>query len=263
MKTLKTLGKIFIPIILFCSCGSGEQRSDEGVEENSEVEYIDTLSIQPGSKPIDSTEYGECSCPFQIKDESFSKPEMRISFNGTDLAFCGPVEFKVSDTMVIFTALQIWDCWRKTTVLEYNRPGWTLRLQKVGDRNMEIVEMIDLPRGEGWTYKPTSIFEAYLVSEDEYGIYSFTTPQIILNTSNWTDLNWKEVSEKWESVKSGGQPLSALMLDQLFLWAGSQSVDGALAFIDARNYPHASEASGRYEVLLQIWETLNPPGLNP
>ena len=128
---------------------------------------------------------------------------------------------------------------------------------------MEIVEMIDLPRGEGWTYKPTSIFEAYLVSEDEYGIYSFTTPQIVLNTSNWTDLNWKEVSEKWESVKSGGQPLSALMLDQLFLWAGSQSVDGALAFIDARNYPHASEASGRYEVLLQIWETLNPPGLNP
>jgi hypothetical protein len=253
----KSLGS-FLILILF-ACG-GEDKpptpaepQQSPIQANQESGSSDSNSVKynnPGS------EAGPCNCGFEHNGLTFDQPAIRLQYYGTDLALCGPVSLQASDTLVYFEALRIWDCWRNTVVLDYARENWSIKASVYGGRTVELIELLRLPAGDNWSYREVPIFKAFLVPEQEYGIYSFTAPQVLLSPQYVSVKDYTGLAAEWEAEKDDpNSQTSKELIDKLFLWGISGEEIGRKAFLEIKEFPKASGMDQHYAMLLSIFDS--------
>ncbi len=248
---LKSPGKLLILAIFLFACNSSEEES-ETLTPGVDVQVIEpTATVE---KPVSTdAELVPCSCEFNYGDSTYREPVMRAFYNGSDLAFCGPTTYTSGDTIAIFEGFQLVDCWREKVVIDYNRPNWTVMTKRVSDISVEMLEYYNLPAGQSFANKSMTIFQAFIVMEPEYGIYSFMQTKCIVDPNSISDNDWSSLPAlRDEQSGATGKGLTAETIQKFFLWAVKDPENGRSPFVSLKEYKMAAGAIEEFNSLLSI-----------
>ena len=104
-----------------------------------------------------------CGCASSVKES----PVLRVEFsNGQKISVCGFLDKKISDTMVLMSEFNIFNCETGESLAEYRAKQYC----RISFENgiLSIVELKYLPAGENWNWKPVPVgLEQFFVKDNK------------------------------------------------------------------------------------------------
>lgn len=103
----------------------------------------------------------ECGCFNGIGSSEADKPSLVAEFsNGVSVSVCGYERERISDTEVVISEFNIFDCKTGKSLLEYSAVH-TCNV-KLAEGKLYITELEDLPAGENWKWESIPMMQEYL-----------------------------------------------------------------------------------------------------
>ncbi|WP_167605429.1 M56 family metallopeptidase [Maribellus sediminis] len=112
-------------------------------------------------KTSNDDEQEECGCYSGIGSSETDKPSMVVEFsNRVSVSVCGFEKEKISDTEVVVSEFNVFDCKTGKSLLEYGAVN-TCNV-KFADGKLYITELEYLPAGENWKWESIPMMQEYL-----------------------------------------------------------------------------------------------------